>query len=183
MTVLAQRVRDKQINKSLANTNVNRWIYTRKSSHLLQLQTDVVISSRVNFLPQSARPPLSVIFATISQTCLTERYCIHFEGQRGHQRGCYPQGASDFRPQQYGQVHALSINVPPGFTFQRNEPWTPRHMCVFLLYYFWSAHIDLFGTLLFATCVFSRIHHCYDFFTVSFLLYILTVVVVILLYR
>ncbi|KAK1127149.1 hypothetical protein K0M31_003697 [Melipona bicolor] len=53
------------------------------------------------------------------------RYSIHFEGKRGHQRGCrrYPEGASDFRPQQIGQVHALSIiNVPLGFTSASNEP-------------------------------------------------------------
>lgn len=95
-------------------------------------------------LPSSsaARSLFSVTFAGISRTCLTERYCIHFEGQQDHQGGCYryPQGASDFRPQQNGQVHALSIiNVPPGFTFECNEPWRPRHMCI-SYYCFWSAH-------------------------------------------
>lgn len=66
-----------------------------------------------------------------------QRYGIHLEGKRGHQRGCrrYPEGASDFRPQQIGQVHALSlslsiINVPLGFTSPSNEPWRPRHMCI-----------------------------------------------------
>lgn len=42
-----------------------------------------------------------------------QRYGIHLEGKRGHQRGCrrYPEGASDFRPQQIGQVHAFSLSL------------------------------------------------------------------------
>lgn len=136
---------------------------------------------------------LSVIFAAISQTCLTERYSIHFEGQRGHQRGCYryPQGASDFRPHQNGQVHTLSIiNMPPGFTFQCNEPWTPRHMCI-SYYCFRSAHRSLWHLtfrILYYLYILQYILYILSvmfflFFLLSFPLYTFTVAVTIVLLK
>lgn len=91
----------------------------------------------------------------ISQTS-TERYCIHFEGQQYHQLGClrYPLGASDFRPQQNGQVHTISIiNVHLSFTYECNQPWRPRHMCT-SYYRFCSIHQSFTFLCYYAVCMY-----------------------------